>query len=58
MAWLCVDKNGVECITTDKPYRFDDVWDEDYEQIKLPTGSIQKLIGCSLTWEDEPVEIK
>lgn len=25
--------------------------------IMLPTGSIEKLIGRKLTWEDEPVEI-
>ncbi len=23
----------------------------------LPKGSIKKLIGCELTWEDEPVEL-
>ena len=28
----------------------------DYD-IKLPQGSIEKLIGKTLTWEDEPVEI-
>ena len=27
-------------------------------RIFLPTGSIEKLIGRKLTWEDEPVEIK
>lgn len=26
--------------------------------IKLPKGSIRKLIGRKLTWEDEPVELK
>lgn len=26
--------------------------------IKLPKGSIKKLIGKEITWEDEPVEIK
>ena len=25
--------------------------------IELPRGSIEKLIGRKLTWEDEPVEI-
>ncbi len=58
MAYLAVDKDSSEWITTDKPYRFDDVWYEDYEQVKLPKGSIQKLIGRSITWEDEPVELK
>lgn len=26
--------------------------------IELPKGTIKKLIGRDLTWEDEPVEIK
>ena len=30
---------------------------DDYS-IKLPSGSIEKLIGRTLTWEDEPVELK
>lgn len=30
---------------------------EDYS-IVLPKGSIEKLIGRTLTWEDEPVELE
>lgn len=26
--------------------------------IELPVGSIEKLIGRELTWEDKPVELK
>lgn len=26
--------------------------------VELPKGSIKKLIGRDLTWEDEPVELK
>lgn len=37
--------------------------DEEYEDlyddwVNLPKGSIKKLIGRELTWEDEPVELK
>ncbi len=37
--------------------------DEEYEDlyddwIALPKGSIKKLIGRELSWEDEPVELK
>lgn len=61
MAWLAVDKDGTECIFNAMP-----VFDESdgafkvslfYAKIKLPSGSIKKLIGRELTWEDEPVEI-
>lgn len=74
MAWLAVDKNNDEHIYNHKPSRIKQIgtWCSDYsvendegsfddiedEFIKLPTGSIEKLIGKQLTWEDEPVEIK
>ena len=38
----------------------EDVSDYDNEDtgISLPKGTIKKLIGRHLTWEDEPVELK
>lgn len=30
----------------------------EHTGISLPKGSIKKLIGWDLTWEDEPVELK
>lgn len=40
-----------------------DVYDDPDEglrdvSIELPKGSIKKLIGRELTWDDEPVELK
>lgn len=66
MAWLAVDKNGDEYIYRYRPSRRGSFWDDciyyDDESfltdIELPKGSIKKLIGRELTWEDEPVEIK
>lgn len=62
MAWLCTDKDGMECIFEDKPHRFRNfVWaksDNDTTWCPLPCGSIKKLIGYELTWENEPVELK
>lgn len=71
MAWLAVNKVGwhKEFIYEYKPTRRreSDVWESigrDYYSgefmrptIPLPEGSIKKLIGRELTWEDEPVEI-
>ena len=61
MAWLAVDKNGDECIYDSRPvrYKYDGFpcWDCDSYCIYLPKGSIKKLIGEKLTWDDEPVEI-
>lgn len=62
MAWLCVDENGQEMIFDNKPYRdissVGGYWNRskkaDYCNVDLPKGTIKKLIGKELTWEDEP----
>lgn len=67
MAWVAVDKNGEEVIYSIEPIRGTneikrntEIWVlhsicEHY--IYLPKGSIKKLIGKDLTWNDEPVKI-
>lgn len=62
MAYVAVDKDGSEYVYSNRPYRDYDVnkWfcklNVDY--CRLPKGFIKKLIGRTLTWEDEPVELK
>lgn len=60
MAWVAVDKNGWEFIYRDKPRRqFNTYWyagDEHF--VELPEGSVKKLIGRELNWEDDCVELK
>lgn len=72
MAWVAVDKTGIECIFENKPERDTrtNTWDDvsytvygDFSYnvdtvVTLPYGTIKKLIGRDLTWEDEPVELK
>lgn len=67
MAWVAVDKNKREFIYNTKPRRFGNYcWHFDYDEdseslsgtVSLPNGTIKKLIGRDLTWEDEPVELK
>lgn len=65
MAYGAVDKDGSEWVFSGKPYRASEkieltLWTCDciVGMVKLPTGSIEKLIGKKLTWEDEPVELK
>lgn len=69
--WVAVNKHKVEIAFHCKPVRVDEFWvDEDtYDEIRklttdaddysivLPKGSIQKLIGRELTWDDDPVEL-
>ena len=63
MAWLGKDFNKTEWIFAIKPFRHNLEWTasvgdaDDWVCIMLPSGSIQKLIGRELTWEDSPVEI-
>lgn len=60
MSWVAVDVDGVECVYDLKPVRnfksFIPCGDGEY--VELPSGSIQKLIGRTLTWDDEAVELK
>ena len=58
MAWLAVDKSGQEIIGDISPLRVGWIWVFDSAHyVLLPDGTIKKLIGRDLTWEDEPVEI-
>ena len=60
MAWLAVDLNGSEWVYGCKPKKMNTIWTNsvvDTMYLKLPNGSIEKLIGRKLTWEDEPVEL-
>lgn len=64
MAWVAVDKDGAEHIFNDIPKRgyckFLSInkYRVGIKRILLPKGSIKKLIGRDLTWQDEPVELK
>lgn len=67
MAWVAVNDNGDEYIYEAMPERcfgwqwvpaFCEWQDRIYDSIKLPKGSIKKLIGKELSWEDDCVELK
>ena len=63
MAYLAVDADGTEVVFSERPKRFRSVWVSQEKAlidkyIELPRGSIAKLIGRELTWEDEPVMIE
>lgn len=62
--WLAVDKYGIEIIFTKEPSRkkHSEAWRGAYEiydnlyMYPIP-GTIHKLIGRTLTWADEAVEV-
>lgn len=62
MAWVAVTKQGREFISMCKPIRVSDednyYWKDTFTENSLPSGSIKKLIGRELTWNDEPVKLK
>lgn len=66
MAWVATNGNGKEFLFEKKPYRSGageyGYWNPIYSGIGgcvlIPHGSIKKLIGTELTWNDEPVELK
>ena len=57
MVYLAVDKNEAEFLSTLKPVRGLKEWVTGGNYVELPKGSIAKLIGRELTWDDEPVEL-
>ena len=59
MAWVAVNSYKCEFMFRDKPFRYKGHWDIiPRYNIPLPLGSIKKLIGRKLTWDDEPVELR
>ena len=73
MAWVAVNKYGLEQMFRNRPMKFRSFW-VDYQEIgkisevlkrdfdedcsiDMPSGTIEKIIGRKLTWDDEPVEI-
>lgn len=63
MVWLAVNQDSTERIFSDcyKPIR--GYYTEHLGEwvglgVIVPKGTIKKLIGRELTWEDEPVELK
>ena len=55
MAWLAVTTDGEEYIFACRQVP---LWLDLKKGIKLQQGSIKKLIGRDLTWDDDPVELK
>lgn len=65
MAWIAIDEFEDECILDPKPSKNKKdkdqkgYWNDFYiGKIRLPKGTIKKLIGRNLTYDDEPVELK
>lgn len=61
-AWVAVDYDG-EYISDKEPFR--DMFNigyygfaSDANVVKLPKGTIKKLTGRDLAWEDEPIKLK
>jgi len=59
MAWVAVDQDGDEYIYHREPNRSDsgEFFCISGKFVYMPSGSIQKLIGRPLTWDDGPVEL-
>ena len=61
MAWIAVDKDGSENIYQFHPKRRGNQFIPVYAYsmwLTLPKGSIKKLIGKDLSWEDEPIKLE
>ena len=62
---MATDKDRGEFIFNNRPLRresmgewWPDIENMDQDVVLLPGGTIEKLIGRQLSWEDEPVELE
>lgn len=72
IVFLAVNKNGDEVILDNFPVRQGEIWtdersahDNEYFSVEdrnsaivLPRGTIHKLTGSYLTWENDPISLK
>lgn len=72
IVFLAVNKNGDEVILDNAPARQGEIWtdersahDDEYFSVEdhnsaivLPKGTIRRLIGRDLKWEDDPIFLK
>lgn len=72
IVFLAVNENGDEVILDNFPVQQGEIWtdersahDDEYFSVEdhnsaivLPKGSIYKLTGKYLTWEDDPISLK
>lgn len=67
MAYVAVDEDGTEAVFEKKPFRGKkqwgtpswDVYDDNafYDFVVLPKGTIKKIIGRELSWQEEPIKL-
>lgn len=59
--WLAVSKEGIELAFNERPVRNFEKWTPKYPYISdcvtLPNGTIEKLTGKTLKWEDDSIEL-
>ena len=64
-AYLAVEPNGNELIFSEPPRRIDEYstcgWfcsNNSTQCVNVPRGTIKKITGKSITWEDEPIKLE
>ena len=64
MTYFCVDKDGTERCSNECPIRgsfrwesWTDMYGTTCHIIRLPEGSIERLTGHKITWENEPLKV-
>ena len=55
--FLATDKDGDEYIYSMRPLRGYKFWVHDGTHLKVPKGTIQRLLNYPLTWDDDCQEI-
>jgi hypothetical protein len=58
MAYLAVDKNGSEYIYSELPKKNETNYHSKYGYVELPKGTIKKIIGKEMTFDNEPYHLE
>jgi len=58
MAYLAVDKNGSEYIYSELPKKNETNYHSQYDYVELPKGTIKKIIGKEMTFDNEPYHLE
>jgi len=58
MAYVAVGNKGTEFLFISKPLKLGSCWIPlDEKHSELPKGTIKKLVGFDMEWEDSPIEL-
>ena len=54
---VAVNKDGSEWAISGRPIKKNEYWDTWLVKLPLSKGTIETVLGCKLTWSDQPQSV-